>query len=148
MKKKIMPPTYFIIFLILSIALHFILPIKKIIFPPYTYLGWLLIIFGIILNIWSDQLFKKSKTTVKPHEIPTILELSGPFRISRHPMYLGMILWVIGYPIYLQTKYTLISSILWIINILYWRHLEEKELIETYTEYESYNKSKSYFHSY
>ncbi len=91
-----MPPTYFLIFLVLSILLHFGFPIKKIIFYPYSQTGWLFIIFGAVLNIWSDHLFKKKKTTVKPDEKPTELIISGPFKISRHPMYLGMTAILLG----------------------------------------------------
>ena len=94
--NKILPPRYFMVFLFLSIALHFIFPVRRIIYSPYTYLGILPIIFGIFLNLWADQLFKRKGTTVKPFEEPVSLETSGPFRISRHPMYLGMALILLG----------------------------------------------------
>jgi len=96
MKSRIMPPTYFFILLFLSIALHFLFPIKKVIFPPYTYLGFVLIVFGAVVNIWSDLLLKKKKTTVKPYGKPTTLITSGPFRISRNPQYLGFAAIIIG----------------------------------------------------
>jgi len=95
-KFRIMPPTYFVIFLILSIVLHFVFPIKKIIFYPYSQIGWLFIVFGAVLNIWGDQIFKKQGTTVKPGEISKKLITKGPFKISRHPMYLGMVAILIG----------------------------------------------------
>jgi len=115
MNQKIMPTTYFIIFLILSIILHFVFPVKKIIFPPYTYLGGLLIIFGVILNIWTDLLFKKKKTTVKPYEVPTSIETSGPFCISQHPMYLGMTSVLFGVAILHGTLITFVFPIIFII---------------------------------
>ncbi|MBN2620757.1 isoprenylcysteine carboxylmethyltransferase family protein [candidate division WOR-3 bacterium] len=90
MLRRIMPTTYFLIALVLSIILHFVFPIIRFIYPPYIYIGYLLILFGGVVNIWTDIQFKKQKTTVKPHIMPTSLETSGPFRISRHPMYLGM----------------------------------------------------------
>jgi len=96
MKKKIMPPTYFFILLGLSILFHFILPIKKIIFIPYSYFGWLLILFGAVLNLWTDALFKKHKTTVKPGKKSDKFIIEGPFKISRHPMYLGMFCILLG----------------------------------------------------
>ena len=113
--KKIFPPTYFIILLLLSIGLHFIFPIKKIIFPPYTYFGWILIIFGAVLNIWTDSLFKKGKTTVKPFEKPTELIIKGPFKISRHPMYLGMVAVLLGVAILHGTLITLIFPVIFIV---------------------------------
>lgn len=88
--QKIMPTTYFIAMLVLSIVLHFIYPIKKVLYPPFTYTGFLLILFGAAINLWTDWLFKRHETPVKPYLEPESLITSGPFRISRHPMYLGM----------------------------------------------------------
>ena len=96
MKSKIRPDIYFIAFLALSIALHFGLLIKKMLYPPYTYVGWVFIAVGPVLIMWCDLLFKKMETTVKPYEQPTQLLISGPFRISRHPMYLGMVMLLLG----------------------------------------------------
>ncbi len=90
MNKEIQPPTYFAALLLISLATHHLFPEPKVIEPPYAYLGLLAIVFGVVLNLWTDSLFKNSKTTVKPQKMPTSLLISGPFRISRHPMYLGM----------------------------------------------------------
>lgn len=115
MQQKIMPTTYFMLLLLLSIALHFIYPITKIINPPYAYSGILLIIFGIILNLWADSVFKKTRTTVKPHETPTSLETEGPFRATRHPMYLGMAAILSGASIIMGTITPFLSPVLFII---------------------------------
>ena len=63
-----MPTFYLLISLALAIGINFIFPIKRIISSPYTYVGVLFILFGIIINVWADNLFKKNKTTVKPYE--------------------------------------------------------------------------------
>ena len=88
-----------------------------------------MIIFGIILNIWADALFKKRKTTVKPHEKPTSFEISGPFRISRHPMYLGMAAILLGTSIILGSLISFLFPIIFIIlmEIMFIR-IEEKNL--------------------
>jgi len=140
MKKKVMPPTYFIILLLLSIGLHFISPIKRLIYSPYTYLGIILIIFGIAINIWSDSLFKKSKTTVKPYENPTKFETSGPFRISRHPMYLGMVAVLLGVAILLGSLITFVFPILFIVLMeILFIPPEEKNLERVFgNEYTTY----------
>ena len=82
--------------LALSILFHFLFPLVRFSYSHYNYIGALLIIFGIFLNLKADSMFKKSRTTVKPHLMPSSFEVSGPFRISRHPMYLGMFLILLG----------------------------------------------------
>lgn len=101
MERRMMPTTYFIILLLSSPGCHFVFPILRFIFPPYHYLGLGLIIFGIIINLWTDSLFKQKQTTVKPYEIPNIFVVSGPFKLSRHPMYLGMVSILLGAAIFL-----------------------------------------------
>jgi len=127
--KKLLPPTYFIILLLLSIGLHFIFPIKKVIFPPYTYLGFILIIFGGVINLWTDLLLKRKRTTVKPYESPTYLITSGPFRISRNPSYLGFAAILLGVAINHGTLITFLSPITFFILIeLMFIPFEEKNL--------------------
>ena len=142
MKNRILPPTYFILLLVLTIISHYVLPIKKIIYFPYNLLGVVLILFGIVLNIWADNMFKKRKTTVKPHEIPEYLEISGPFKISRHPMYLGMAAILLGTAVILGS---LISFLFFIIFIIFMEALfvpvEEKNLEKAFgKKYSDYKK--------
>jgi protein-S-isoprenylcysteine O-methyltransferase Ste14 len=96
MKSEIQPPTIFAALLVLSAALHCTYPTRQVAEPPWAFVGVLLIGFGVVLNLWADSLFKRCGTTVKPQEIPTALIVSGPFRISRHPMYLGMATILLG----------------------------------------------------
>ncbi len=136
------PPNYFLILLLLSLGLHFVLPIKRIIYPPYIYFGYLFIVFGGVLNIWADTLFKKSKTTVKPNKTPTSLETSGPFRISRHPMYLGMVAILLGVAIVHGTIITFIFPLFFAVLMeIKFIPLEEKNLEKAFDEeYRKYKK--------
>ena len=137
-----MPPTYFLVLLILSILFHFVFPLKKIISFPYNYIGALLILIGIVLNLWADAIFKKSKTTVKPHLMPSSFEVSGPFRISRHPMYLGMLLILLGASILSRSLITFIFPILFIIIMeIKFIPMEEKNMKKTFgKDYLEYKK--------
>jgi protein-S-isoprenylcysteine O-methyltransferase Ste14 len=138
--RKIMPTNYFIVLLLFSIILHFTSPIAKILYPPYTYLGWGLILFGAIMNLWTDMLFKKHKTTVKPHLNPSALITSGPFSISRHPMYLGMASVLLGVTVIHGTISGFISPVIYVgLMELLFIPFEEKNLNgvfgKQYTEY-------------
>jgi len=96
MRLKIMPPAILMIFLLLTVGSHFVLSTKKIIVQPYNYLGGILIIISLVFIIWPDEIFKKENTTIKPYEQPNKLITTGPFKISRHPTYLGMLLLLFG----------------------------------------------------
>jgi protein-S-isoprenylcysteine O-methyltransferase Ste14 len=126
-KKKILPPIYLFLFLLLAIGLHFIFPVKRIIRPPYIYSGIALIVFGVVFSFWAEALFKKKKTTIKPFEDPTKLEVSGPFAISRHPMYLGMAIILLGTSVLLGSLIAFISPIGFIIvmNVIFIRFEEQ-----------------------
>jgi protein-S-isoprenylcysteine O-methyltransferase Ste14 len=135
MKQKIMPTIYFVLFLLLSVNFHFIFPIRRIIYFPYNLVGIVPVVLGIGINLWTDSIFKKSNTTVKPYEKPTSLEVSGPFRISRHPMYLGMEAILLGDAIILGSIVAFIFPIIFVILIeSMFIPLEEKNLESVFGE--------------
>ena len=137
-----MPPTYFIVLLFSSIGLHFLFPVMRLISLPYNYLGILIIIFGIILNLWTDSLFKKRQTTVKPHEMPNFFISSGPFRISRHPMYLGMTLILLGVAVFFGSLISFVFPIIFVMIIeKLFIPMEEKNLEKEFGDkYIAYKK--------
>jgi protein-S-isoprenylcysteine O-methyltransferase Ste14 len=141
-QSKLLPPTYFFIFLLLTIGLHFIVPIMQLIYAPYRFIGILLLGIGIWLNIWADGLFKKENTTVKPFEKSSALILEGPFRFSRHPMYLGMVIALLGVAIILGSLITFLVPIAFFISMqIVFIYHEEKALEQTFGQkYLDYKK--------
>ncbi len=128
--KLSLTPDYLLGFIALQILFHYIFPIMKIIFSPYTYLGIPLIILGVYLNIiWVADTFKKEKTTTRPHEMPSKLITYGPFKYTRNPTYLGMALTLLGVAILLGSLITFIFPIIFIIlTNTYVIPIEEKNL--------------------
>ena len=78
------------------VAVHFLIPIVRVIVFPYSLFGLIPLAFGVALNLLADRAFKKHSTTVKPFERSSTLVTKGVFAISRNPMYLGMVLSLIG----------------------------------------------------
>jgi len=122
--------------------MHFLLPIKQFINYPYNFMGFLFFVIGGILNIWTDQLFKKNKTTVKPLEKPSAFIQTGPFKISRNPMYLGMTILLIGIGFVLGSIISFVGFILFIIAMeIAFITQEEKSMQEQFgQEYLAYKK--------
>lgn len=128
--KKIYPPTHFYTYLIISAAFHFLMPVKQIVFMPYIFLGFVPLLAGVILNVWTDGLFKKLNTTVKPDQKPSVLIDYGPFRISRNPMYLGMTLMLIGAGILLGSITSFVGAILFVAAMEYYFIPDEEKTMQ------------------
>ncbi len=139
--KPILPPTYFLVAILLMVGLHFLLPIRQVVVAPYRYLGIALILAGVAVNFWSSNLFDKAKTTVKPFEQSSDLVTEGPFRFSRHPMYVGMVVLLAGLAVLLGsvTPVLVIPPFAWIVKRF--ADVEEKAMEETFGDaYRQYSK--------
>ncbi len=142
MKKSIDIANYFLLLIILNIFLHYLIPIKHIIMFPYTLTGILLFFIGWIPNIWEGVYFRKINTSIPSREMPKKLATTGFFRISRNPVYLGMVVSLFGEAIFLGSLVTFIIPILFfiLINIMN-IPIEERNLEKRFgKEYLNYSK--------
>jgi protein-S-isoprenylcysteine O-methyltransferase Ste14 len=131
--KAILPPTYVLIALIIMLILHFALPVVWIIPLPWDLLGLIPLVAGIALNILADRAFHQAGTTVKPFQESTALITDGVFRVSRHPMYLGFVLILVGVAILLGslTPWVIIPIFAALMEVVFIR-IEERMLAEKF----------------
>lgn len=87
----------------MMILLHYLLPLATVIPWPWQVSGTIPLCIGIIFNLMADQALKKSSTTVKPFEESSSLVTTGIYGVSRHPMYIGMVLILLGIAIFFGT---------------------------------------------
>lgn len=59
---------------------------------------------------------------------------------GRDPILEQPIFWLIGFPVYFGSLVALTLLVPFVLNVLYWRFLEEKELINRFPEYSVYMK--------
>lgn len=91
-----LPPFYFLVAIVAMVAAHTLAPVARWVAPPWSYGGALLVIGGVGLNVWASGLFRRHGTAIRPFEESAVLVVEGPYRFSRHPMYLGMLLLLAG----------------------------------------------------
>lgn len=108
--------------------------------PVTVHLPALVRYIGLALFIIGVSFFILSHIKLKGFKGEGQLVTGGIYSKIRNPMYLGFILWVIGFPIFMQAFAALTSGIIWTACFLYWKKLEEKELEEKYDEYKEYKK--------
>ena len=140
--KKVLPPTYLLLAILLIVALHFLYPVTTFIPLPWNLLGIGPIGFGIWVNLRADQSLHRAQTTVKPFEEPAALIVDGAYGISRHPMYLGFVAILIGVALLLGslTPYLIVILFAVLMDVLFIR-VEEQNLAQKFgTDWVAYKQ--------
>lgn len=90
------PMALFIAFILLSIACDCIIPLARLLGYPLTLLGLPFLLFSAYLFLDSGGKMQRRGTTFMPNGRPSSLVTSGAFRISRNPIYLSVVMFLIG----------------------------------------------------
>ena len=135
LKTKIPPPIVTILFAIM--IFYFSDNFAYIDLPFKIYISLFFIVLGFIVTFSSARNFKKKDTTVnpmKPNETSKLVT-DGFFKITRNPMYLGMLLFLLGLSIYNGLIVGLIFLPLFVGYITYFQIIpEENAMLEIFGE--------------
>jgi len=125
-KRRVLPPVWLLIALLASLALDRWLPLVELLVSPWNYLGLLPLLAGLVMTATSAQAFKKAGTAVVPFEQSTSLVLDGWYRVTRNPMYLGLVLILTGVALFLGSLGALLPLPVFI-AILHFRFIVGEE---------------------
>ena len=125
---------------LLMAGLNYFTPLHTILTAPITYLGVALITAGLLIVIWPAVSFGKVGTPIKPFEKSTNLVTNGMYRVTRNPMYLGMIVILLGVAALFGTAspFLLVPIFGWIVQTKFVKLEEallEKSFGDEYVEY-------------
>jgi protein-S-isoprenylcysteine O-methyltransferase Ste14 len=117
-KRKILPLAWFAMALVSMTVLHYLLPLIQYVRPPFHYAGVFIGAFAMVMTVMAAGAFKKADTGLVPFDEATALVTDGFFRFTRNPMYLGMVLFLLGMSILFGSFSTLfpIPLFAWIIR--------------------------------
>ena len=99
-------------------ALYRFMPLTQLLTAPYSLAGWLLVAAGICVAAVAAGAFKRAGTGIVPFDPATALVTGGLYRYTRNPMYLGMVLLLVGVAIALGSPgaWLPIPVFVWIIH--------------------------------
>lgn len=98
-------------------------------------------ILGGILGITGVALFGAAVRSKQGFQETTGLVTTGVYSRLRHPMYLGILLIHLGFPLLTDSALSIFSAVLWAPQILLWKHWEDEELEERFGEtYRGYRR--------
>ena len=88
--RLLVPPVYFLMALLLMVFFHRVAPWAQVLEAPYRYAGIVVAALALGLGAWAATLFRRAGTNIRPFMPSTALVVSGPYKFTRNPMYLGM----------------------------------------------------------
>lgn len=92
----LLPPVWFLLALVTLSLLHWFVPVVQLLTWQTRGMGSLPLVIGVAVSVCGAMRFKRHGTTVKPFQPATRLVTDGLYRFTRNPMYLGMVLILVG----------------------------------------------------
>ena len=120
LQLKIPPPVYLLAFVGMMWLVARVLPVVDLIASPWNRLGLGLIAVAVLIDFWSLGLFFRAHTTFNPihPERTQTLVTAGTYRYTRNPMYVGMLIILTGWCIYLGSlgAFALLPVFVWVLT--------------------------------
>jgi protein-S-isoprenylcysteine O-methyltransferase Ste14 len=120
-------------------------PLWTLLYPGRVLATTVLLILGFAVMLMGVLAFRRANTTVDPRfpEATSRVVSSGIYRVTRNPMYLGMLVVLIGWMAWLSNVGAAVVPLLFALYITRWQIVpEERALAEKFgAEYEGYRKS-------
>ena len=139
---KIHSPVLTLIHIAAALLLGWLVPFPATLPQMMEVLGVVLVLAGLALAFMAVRQMTAARTTVDPHGSVKTIVISGPYRFSRNPIYLGFVCVLIGFPMALGTFWGAVLSPVLVLglNSLVIQHEEaylEKKFGDGYTRYKS-----------
>src|ERR1700742_2622564 len=86
-------------------VLHHFVPLGQLIAAPWNYFALLPVVIARVISVAAGRRFRESRTTFDPAspQNSTVLITDGVYRFSRNPMYLGLVLLLVAWALWLGT---------------------------------------------
>ncbi len=106
----VIPPVLFGLGLAAGFLLKWLVPVRVVppaLEGPARIAGSALALVGLAFGGWALAMFLRARTTPHPNHAVSALVTSGPYRVSRNPMYVGLSAGVAGIALIANTPWLL-----------------------------------------
>lgn len=134
------PPRIALFLVVIAALLHWATPLNYINVYSSHMFGAILGLVGFTMMIWGWWLFKKHGVAICPTSATARLVTHAIYRFTRNPMYLGLILMLVGLAIYVGTSPFYLAAVAFfvVINWVFCPY-EEAKLVNVFgQEYLNY----------
>ena len=137
------PPRISMLLLALAVIVHWTLPLLQVVILSSPVLAICLGISGFAVMMWAWWLFQKAETAICPTEHSQVLVTSGIYRLTRNPMYLGMVFMMTAVALWFGTlPFYLATALFFLVINQFFCPFEEQRLIATFgEEYNGYRNT-------
>lgn len=133
MPSRLYPPHYLLLSILSIVGIDSLLQVPIVSSAIALVGGLLFLLSGIVLAASAARLFSKAKTGIVPFSESTKLVVSGAYRFTRNPMYLGMFFCLIGVTLLVNNVLGLLVLLLFFFIIRQKFVLkEEVQMLETF----------------
>jgi len=92
----LIPPRLVLMLCIIMAVFTYFVPIRTLFVWPWQLLGLILCLVGVAMVFAIAKRFSRVETEINTFKTPLKLQTDGLFGISRNPIYLGMLIFLIG----------------------------------------------------
>jgi protein-S-isoprenylcysteine O-methyltransferase Ste14 len=138
--RRVNPPHYFALAIAMMIAMVW-LPGAEILAPPWHYTGAVALVFGVAIAMAASRQFAVVGTNIVPLTRSSALVTNGAFAFTRNPMYLGMVLALLGIALLLNRPWPYLVPC-GFVALLYFRFIRHEEALMTQTFGDAYLQYK------
>jgi protein-S-isoprenylcysteine O-methyltransferase Ste14 len=125
------PPLAWALAAVVGIALGWLVPLPFV--PaavPAAWLGGTVFVFALALFAWAISTMTRAGSNVPTSKPSVSIVDTGPYRFTRNPIYLGMMLSLIGLAIAFDSLWSLIALVLFFLVIRYGVVAREEAYLE------------------
>ncbi len=105
------PPVFYIIAVLIGLGGDYLIPLSFGLAAGTKIAGFAVFVTGTVISVMSFKMFAGDKQSPSVHEPTNSIYTSGVYSLTRNPIYLGVLMWVVAASFYFDKLWLLIICV-------------------------------------